>query len=65
MLSSLPDDPDSAAGHDLGSVQELVLASREVLLAIHAPRLTERPRVRIHVPDEAAALLVGLPAYGG
>ncbi len=56
--------PDRRDGFDTGSVAELVDDCRELHLPEFAPLRWSPTHVDIHVPDDAAALLVGLGDYG-
>lgn len=63
MTQSL-DLPDRRAGFDTGSVAELVDDCLELHLPAFAPLHWVPQHVDIVVPDDAAALLVGLGDYG-
>jgi hypothetical protein len=56
--------PDRRDGLDNGSVAELADDCRELHLPHFAPLTWDPHHVDIDVPDDAAALLVGLGEYG-
>lgn len=63
-MTQSPDFPDRRAGLDTGSVAELVDDCHELHLPEFAPLHWSPAHVDIEVPDDAAALLVGLGDYG-